>query len=115
MNYCERVNEKKWKIDELKGLIKKETGLHAYIKFQDKSFYVNIVNFTKNIKFRCIFSDFSVIPVGVIDNKYLNGLKFVWNKFLAETFGEEYKKAYHEYYFKNTDIDILKKDDTQEK
>ena len=110
MSYCEKVD-----INELKSYIKKETGLHSYIKLYNGSLSVNIFNSIKNINGKCIFEDFGVIPINNISNKALNQLKFIWNTFLCLKFGEEYKKAYHDYYFKNVDVDILKKDDTQDK
>ncbi|MBO4412907.1 MAG: hypothetical protein J5779_02725 [Clostridia bacterium] len=115
MNYCEKVD-----IEKLKGFIEKETGLQVeYIKLRNGGLYVNVFSSEKNINKRYSFEDFTVIPLDEEfdkkSNQLLNGFKLIWNKFLAETFGEEYKKAYHNYYFKNVDIDILKKDDEQER
>ena len=115
MNYCERVSSQSGKVEELRSFIKSKTGLHSYIKADGDSLQVNIVNFSKNLKCKVIFTDFDVIPVANVNNKDLNQLKFVWNEFLSNEFGEEFKTAYHNYYFRNVNVDILKKDDTQER
>lgn len=115
MNYCERINAKEGKIKEFQSLVKKETKkLHAYIKFQDKYLHAYIVNFITYEQGECVFKDYSVENVKKLSNEDVNALISVWNKFLSANF-EDYKKAYHDYYFKNVDVDILKKDNTQEK
>ena len=115
MNYCERIIPK-----EIQILIKKELDANVQVERRrnkhknEEYFWLQVVSHTNKIDFECLFYDFDVAPLTEMENGQLNKLKLLWNDFLASKF-EDYKKAWHDYYFKNIDVDILKKDNTQEK